>query len=73
MMYGIMFWGSSPYIDNIFKLQKRTVRIMKYVCNRVSCELFKKLNILPLPSQYIVSLLLFVVKNILIDEFKSNL
>jgi len=36
--------------------------------NRVSCrELFKKLNILPLYSQYILSLLLFVVKNV--DEF----
>ena len=36
--------------------------------NRVPCrELFKKLNILPLYSQYILSLLLFIVKNI--DEF----
>jgi hypothetical protein len=44
---------------------------MMNVGNRVSChELFKKLNILPLHSQYILSLLLFVVKNI--DEFKSN-
>jgi len=37
-----------------------------------SChELFKKLNILPLHSQYILSLLLFIVKNI--NMFKSNL
>jgi len=36
-----------------------------------SCrELFKKLNILPLQSQYILSLLLFVVKNL--NMFKSN-
>jgi hypothetical protein len=41
------------------------------VNNRDSCwELFKKLNILPLHSQYILSLLLFVVKNI--DEFTAN-
>jgi len=32
--------------------------------------MFKKLNILPLHSQYILSLLLFVVKNI--EEFISN-
>jgi hypothetical protein len=32
--------------------------------------LFKKLNILPLHSQYILSLLLFVVQNI--EEFTSN-
>jgi len=39
--------------------------------NRESCcELFKKLNILPLYSQYILSLLLFLVKNI--NMFKSN-
>jgi hypothetical protein len=38
---------------------------MKNVGNRVSCqELFKKLSILPLHSQYIWSLLLFVDKNI---------
>jgi len=38
---------------------------------RVSCcELFKKLNILPLHSQYILLLLVFVVKNI--DEFTTN-
>jgi hypothetical protein len=71
MMYGIIFWGSLPYSDNIFKSQKRTIRIMMNIGNRVSCrELFKKLNILPLHSQYILSLLLFVVKHI--DEFKSN-
>jgi hypothetical protein len=44
---------------------------MMNVGNRVSChELFKKLNVLPLHSQYILSLLLFVVKNI--NRFKSN-
>jgi len=38
------------------------------VDNRISChELFKKLNIFPLYLQYILSLLLFVVKNI--EEF----
>ena len=39
--------------------------------NRESCrQLFKKLNILPLHSQYTLSLLLFVVKNI--HMFKLN-
>jgi len=32
--------------------------------NRVSCRsLFKKLQILPLKSQYVISLLIFVVQN----------
>jgi hypothetical protein len=39
--------------------------------NRESCrELLKKLNILPLQSQYILSLLLFIVQNI--GEFTTN-
>jgi hypothetical protein len=39
--------------------------------NRISChELLKKLNILPLYSQYTLSLLLCVVKNT--DEFTMN-
>jgi hypothetical protein len=43
---------------------------MMNVSNRVSCcELFKILNILPQHSQYILLLLLFVVKKM--DEFKS--
>jgi uncharacterized protein YbaR (Trm112 family) len=41
--YGIIFWGNSPYSNNIFKLQKRAIRIIMNVGNRESCrELFKK-------------------------------
>jgi len=54
--YGIISWGNSPYSNNIFKLQKREIRIITKASNRVLChELFKKLNILPLHSQYILS------------------
>jgi hypothetical protein len=70
--YGIIFGGNSSYINTIFKLQKRVIRIMINAENRESCrQLFKKLNILPLHSQYILSLLLFLVKNI--NMFKLNL
>jgi len=69
--YSIIFWGDSPDSYNIFKLQKSAIRIIMNAGNRVSCrELFKKLNILPLYSQYVLSLLLFVDKNI--DEFITN-
>ena len=69
--YGIIFWGTPSDSYNLFKLQKRAIRIIMNVGNRISCrELFKKLNILPLYSQYMLSLLLFVVKNI--DEFTTN-
>jgi hypothetical protein len=70
--YGIIFCSNSTYSNTIFKLQMRVIRIMMNAGNRESWyELFKKLNILPLHSQYIFSLLLFVVKNI--NIFKSNL
>ena len=51
--YGIIFWGNSIYSNTIFKFQKRVIRIMMNARSRESCrELFKKLNILPLHSQY---------------------
>jgi len=45
----------------IFRIQKKAIRIMEGCGNRVSCRnLCKKLQILPLTSQYMLSLLLFV-------------
>jgi hypothetical protein len=71
MTYGIIFWNNSPHSIHIFRLQKRIVRIIINSRGRDSCrELFRNLNILPLQSQYIYSLLLFMVNNR--DEFKSN-
>jgi hypothetical protein len=52
-----------------FKIQKELV--ITYSRRRDSCQgLFKKLNILSLPSQYIFSLLLFLTKDM--DLFKTN-
>ena len=62
--YGIIFWGNSSYSNSIFKLWKRIIRIIKGIGIRDSCkELCKILNILPLISQYIFSLVFFVVNN----------
>jgi len=62
--YGIIFWGNSSYSSHIFQLQKRAVRIITGSRPRDACrELFKHLRILPLQSQYILSVLLFVVDN----------
>jgi hypothetical protein len=64
MSYGIMFWGNLSHSSMIFRLWKKTIRIMEGCGNRVSCRnLFKKLEILTLLSQYILSLLMFVVQN----------
>jgi hypothetical protein len=64
MTYDIIFWGNSPHSTDIFKIQKWIIRIMTKSRRRDSCrQLFKRLEILPLQSQYIFSVLLFVVKN----------
>jgi hypothetical protein len=62
--YSIIFWGNSPHNTDNFKIKKRTIQIMTKSRSRDSCRrLFKWLEILPLHSQYIFSVLLFVVKN----------
>ena len=69
--YGLIFWGNSSHSISIFKIQKRNIRIITQSHHRASCcDLFKNLNILPLQSQYILSLVKFVVGNL--DEFLTN-
>jgi len=71
LTYGIIFWGNTPHSNVIFRMQKRIVRILVGVRNRDSCrECFKRLKILPLQSQYLLSLLLFVAENV--DHFRLN-
>ena len=62
--YGIVFWGNSSNSLHVFWLQKRAFRIITGSRPRDSCRgVFKKMRILPLQSQYILSLLLFIVNN----------
>jgi hypothetical protein len=65
MSYGLFLWGNSLHSLKIFKMQKKKIiRIMTSCNNRASCRnLFRKSEILPLASQYIFSLMLFVVSN----------
>jgi len=71
MSYGIILWGYLPSSNSIFKDTKRIIRIIMNAKYTDSCHpLFKKLDILPLHSQYVFSLPPFVVTNI--DAFKSN-
>jgi hypothetical protein len=61
-----LYSGGILYIVNtyIFKIKKRTIRVITDSEMRESCnELFKELQILPFYFQYIFSLLMFVVKN----------
>jgi hypothetical protein len=52
MTYGVIFWGNSMERNNVFKLQKRAIRLITNSSSRTSCRrLFKELGILPLQSQ----------------------
>jgi hypothetical protein len=62
--YGIIFWGSSPVMKSSFVAQKGVMRVMLRLGPKDSCrEGFKRMGILTVPSLYIYSLLMFVVRN----------
>jgi hypothetical protein len=62
--YGIIFWGSSLVMKTLFLAQKRVIRFLLRLGPRDSCrEVFERLGILTVPSLYIYSMLMFVVKN----------
>ena len=61
--YGLPFRGTSPHSKKIFRMQKRIVGIMMGCRKEVSCRnLFRKFKILPLMAQYILSLVMFIIK-----------
>jgi hypothetical protein len=66
--YEIIFWRNSSHSEDIFKIKKR---IIMSSGKKASCrQLFRELNILPVQSQYILSLRLLVTKNR--DQFIYN-
>jgi hypothetical protein len=64
LIYGIIFWGNSSFSMHVFWIQKRIIRVMSGLRPRDSCiDAFRNWGILLLQSQYIFSLLIFVVNN----------
>jgi hypothetical protein len=72
LSYGITFWGNSIHTKYIFRIKKRTI-ITDYGIRDSCWELFKKLQILPLYSQYIYSLFMFVVKKRNLFKLNSDI
>jgi len=71
MMCGLIFWGNSSDSIKIFRLQKKIISITMGCRSRDShSKLFPNLEILPLPSQYILYLLLFIIRNK--NQFQIN-
>jgi hypothetical protein len=66
----LFFWGNSTDSTKVFYIQKKIIRIMAGIKRRASCwEVFKKFNILPLASKFLLSLS-FVVDNT--ETFQTN-
>jgi len=66
MTYGLLAWGctSQTNINSIFLLQKKAIRAIAKVSEMNSCKpLFKKYNILTLPSSIILANLLYIKAN----------
>jgi hypothetical protein len=62
--HGIAFWGNATNSKSVFIVQKGIIRSIMNANPRATCRgFFKNLNILPFYSQYILSILLLVVKN----------
>jgi hypothetical protein len=62
--YELIFWWNSSHSATIIKVKKNKIEIITGSTSTYSYRyLFTSLNILPLQSQYTVSLLLFVFNN----------
>ena len=65
MSYGILLWGRAADIESIFILQKRAVRAIYNLHRRESLrELFKRINIMTVPCQFIYENIMYVRKNL---------
>jgi hypothetical protein len=64
LRYGLTLWGGDPESIRIFRLEKKFLRIIGKAGRHASCRnLFKDLNILPLPCLYISEVVCCVKSN----------
>ena len=62
--YGVIFWGSSSYVNKVFILQNKVIKIVTNTKPRDSCwEVFKSMEKVTLYSQYIYSLVLYKINH----------
>lgn len=62
--FGIIFWGSSQYIESVFLIQKRVVRSIFNLRYRQTCRgVFKKQQILTIYGLYIFECIMYLFKN----------
>jgi hypothetical protein len=64
LQYGIELWGFTSHANKIFKIQKRFLRTLSFSPKRASCKpLFKKYEILTMPSLFIFKILVNLKSN----------
>jgi len=69
-MYGILAWGHSAQSARVFAMQRRAVRVLAGIPYTADClEAFVRLNILTLPSQFILDNFIYV-KSIYVNSSK---
>jgi hypothetical protein len=76
LRFGILFWGEAGGVvtTRILKIQKRVLRSMVGVNSRTSCrQLFKELNILTIPSLYILEVICYIRKHHQLVQLNSNM
>ena len=67
----MILWGGDPESIRIFRLQNKVMRLIGKMGRYASCRnLFKELNILPLPCLYISEVVCYVKSNM--DKMKCN-
>lgn len=74
LRYGVVLWGQSPDVGDLFISQKKCIRVLVNIGQRDSCRpYFINKKILTLPSIYIMETALFVRKNFsLFKTFESS-
>lgn len=61
LCYGILLWGHSSHADDVFRLQRRVVRIIAGADYRSDCRpLFNSFNILTVPALFLLHCAEFV-------------
>lgn len=65
LTYAILAWGHSPGISRVFRLQRKALRLIGGLHFADDCRtVFKRMNVLTLPSIYIFQNLLYIKENL---------
>jgi hypothetical protein len=71
--YGIIFWGGAFDSNAVFKIQRKGLRPLKGVSNRVSCRsMFSDFKILTVTSLFLFEIFCFLKKNSGVQKYNTK-